>query len=267
MQRLARLCVQRPVLASVLMLVILVLGTVGYRGLGVDQFPNVDIPIVVVTTTLPGAAPQEVETDVTDKIEGAVNQISGIDDLNSVSTEGVSQVIIQFKLDKNTDVAAQEVRDKVNTVLRELPSGIEQPIISKVEPSAAPVLYLGVRGKGQSLRDLSEVADKKVRRQLETILGVGKVTVIGGRQRQIQVLMDPIALRAAGLTPVDVMNTLQSQNLTTPGGNLETGPQSVTLRIDGRVTTVEDVGRLIVRSTNGRITRLSDVARVIDGVE
>jgi hydrophobe/amphiphile efflux-1 (HAE1) family protein len=267
MQWLARICVQRPVLAWVFMLVILVLGTVGYRGLGIDQFPNVDVPVVVVTTQLPGAAPEEIETDVTDKIEGAVNQISGIDDLNSVSSEGVSQVVIMFKLDKNTDVAAQEVRDKVNSVLRELPSGIEQPIISKVEPSAAPVLYLGVRGDGKSVRDLSETADKEVRRQLETVLGVGKVTLIGGRQRQIQVLMDPLALRAQGLTPVDVKNTLQSQNLTTPGGNLETGPQSVTLRIDGRVTTVDAVGRLVVRSKDGRITRLSDVARVVDGEE
>ena len=267
MQWLARVCVQRPVLASVLMLVILVLGTVGYRGLGVDQFPNVDVPVVVITTQLPGAAPEEIETDVTDKIEGAVNQISGVDDLNSVSSEGVSQVVIMFKLDKDTDVAAQEVRDKVNTVLRELPSGIEQPIISKVEPSAAPVLYLGVRGKGQSMRDLTEVADKKVRRQLETILGVGKVTIIGGRERQIHVRMDPVALRAAGFTAIDVMNTLQSQNLMTPGGNLETGPESVTLRIDGRVTSVDAVGRLVMRAKDGRILRLSDVAQVVDDQE
>jgi len=267
MQWLARVCVQRPVFASVLMLVILVLGTVGYRGLGVDQFPNVDVPVVVITTQLPGAAPEEIETDVTDKIEGAVNQISGVDDLNSVSSEGVSQVVIMFKLDKDTNVAAQEVRDKVNTVLRELPSGIEQPIISKVEPSAAPVLYLGVRGKGQSMRDLTEVADKKVRRQLETILGVGKVTIIGGRERQIHVRMDPLALRAAGLTAMDVMSTLQQQNLMTPGGNLETGPQSVTLRIDGRVTSVDAVGRLVMRAKDGRILRLSDVARVVDDQE
>ncbi|MDX2056053.1 MAG: efflux RND transporter permease subunit [Polyangiaceae bacterium] len=267
MQWLARVCVQRPVFASVLMLVILVLGTVGYRALGVDQFPNVDIPIVVITTSLPGAAPGEVETDVTDKIEGAVNQISGIDDLNSVSSEGVSQVIIQFKLDKDTNVAAQEVRDKVNTVLRDLPSGIEQPIISKVEPSAIPVLYLAIRGDGRELRELSEVADKKVRRQLETILGVGKVSIIGGRERQIHVKMDPLALRAAGLTAMDVMNTLQSQNLTTPGGNLETGPQSVTLRIDGRVSSVEAIGNLVLGSREGRISRLSDVAQIEDGAE
>lgn len=267
MQWLARICVQRPVLASVLMLVILVLGTIGYRGLGVDQFPNVDIPVVVVTTRLPGAAPEEVETDVTDKIEGAVNQISGVDDLNSVTSEGVSQVIIQFKLDKDTDVAAQEVRDKVNTVLRDLPTGIEQPIISKVEPSAAPVLYLGIRGQGRGVRELTELADKKVRRQLETILGVGTVDIIGGRKREIHVLMDPMALRAENLTAVDVLRTLQSQNLMTPGGNIETGPQSLTLRINGRVNSVEGIGQLVIRSSDERILRLSDVAKIEDAEE
>lgn len=267
MQWLAKVCVQRPVFASVLMLTILVLGTVGYRGLGVDQFPNVDIPVVVVTTTLPGAAPEEVEMDVTDKIEGAVNQISGVDELNSVSSEGVSQVIIMFKLEKDTDVAAQEVRDKVNIVLRDLPEGIDPPVITKVEPSATPVVYLGLRGNGQSLVELSELADKKVRRQIETISGVGKVSVLGGRKRQINVLMNPVALRAAGLTAVDVMNTLRTQNLMTPGGNLETGPQSLTLRIDGRVGSVDAIGRLVIRSDQGRILRLSDVATVEDGEE
>jgi hydrophobe/amphiphile efflux-1 (HAE1) family protein len=267
MQWLAKICVQRPVFASVLMLTILVLGVVGYRGLGVDQFPNVDIPVVVVTTVLPGAAPEEIEIDVTDKIEGAVNQISGVDDLNSISSEGVSQVIIMFKLDKDTDVAAQEVRDKISVVQRELPSGIDPPIVTKVDPSAMPVVYLGLRGKHQSVRDLTEIADKKVRRQLETILGVGKVAMVGGRERQIQVELDPVALRASRITAVDVMNTLRSQNLTTPGGNLETGPESLTLRIDGRVTSVEAVGDLVIRSENGGILRLSDVARVEDGEE
>lgn len=265
MQWLARVCVQRPVLASVLMLVILVLGSVGYKRLGIDQFPNIDIPVVVITTTLPGAAPEEIESDVTDKIEGAVNQISGIDALNSVSSEGVSQVIVQFVLDKEIDVAAQDVRDKVNTVLRELPSGIEQPIITKVDPGAVPVLYLAVKGNGVSVRELTEAADKKVNRQLETIAGVGKVTVIGGRERQIHVYMDPIALKASALTAVDVMNTLSSQNLMTPGGNLETGPQSLTLRINGRVDSVEEIGKLAIQSQNGSILRLSDVARVVDG--
>jgi HAE1 family hydrophobic/amphiphilic exporter-1 len=267
MQWLARICVQRPVLATVLMLVIIVLGTLGYRRLGVDQFPNIDIPVVIITTALPGAAPEEIESDVTDKIEGAVNQISGIDSLQSVSSEGVSQVIVQFDLEKEIDVAAQEVRDKVNTVLGELPSGIEQPLISKVDPGAVPILYLAVRGKDVGVRELTEAADKKVKRQLESISGVGKVTVIGGRERQIHVVMDPLKLRAAGLTAVHVMTTLQAQNLMTPGGSLETGPQNLTLRINGRVDSVDAIGALAIKAENGRILRLSDVAQIEDGAQ
>lgn len=267
MQWLARISVQRPVFAWVLMLVVLVLGTVGYKRLGVDQFPNIDLPIVVITTVLPGAAPEEIESDVTDKIEGAVNQIAGIDALNSVSSEGVSQVIVQFDLEKEIDVAAQDVRDKVNTVLRDLPTGIEQPLITKVDPGAVPILYLAVKGKDVSVRDLTEVADKKVRRQLETISGVGSINLIGGRERQIHVSMDPLALRAAGITAVDVMNTLASQNLMTPGGNLETGPTSLTLRINGRVESVNAISNLIIRSKSGSTLRLSDVAEIEDGAQ
>jgi len=267
MQWLARVCVERPVLASVLMLVILVLGTVGYRGLGVDQFPNVDIPVVVITTTLPGAAPEEVESDVTDKIEAAVNQISGVDELNSVSAESVSQVIVRFALEKDTDVAAQEVRDKINLILGELPSGIEQPIVTKVDPGASPVLMLGLQSKGLSMREVSELADKMVRRQIETVSGVGKVSLVGGRARQINVALDPMLLRSAGVTAVDVMNALRTQNLMTPGGNIETGPLSLTLRIDGRVSSVDQVRQIVVRADEGRILRLADVALVDDGEE
>lgn len=267
MQWLARVCVQRPVLASVFMLVILVLGTIGYRSLGVDQFPNVDIPVVVVTTTLPGAAPEEVESEITDKMEGAVNQVSGIDELTSVSSEGVSQIVMRFQLDKNTDVAAQEVRDKVNLVLRDLPTGIDPPVVAKVDPSASPVMFLGLRSQTRSVRELSELSDKVVRRQLESVYGVGKVTLIGERSRQINVFMDPMRLRSAGVTAVDVMNTLRAQNLMTPGGNIETGPKSLTLRINGRVESVEQVRALVVRADQGRILRLEDVARVEDGEE
>src|SRR5580704_10502249 len=131
MQWLAQICVRRPVFASVLMLVIVVLGAAGYAKLGLDQFPNVDIPIVVVTTRLDGAAPEEVETDITDKVESAVNTISGIDELRSTSSQGVSQVIIQFKLEKELDVAAQDVRDKIQLIMPDLPKGIDQPIVSK----------------------------------------------------------------------------------------------------------------------------------------
>ncbi len=265
MQWLARICVQRPVFAWVLMLVILVLGVVGYKGLGVDKFPDVDVPVVVITTTLNGAAPDEVESEISDTIEGAVNEISGIEALRSISSEGVSSVIVEFDLNKEVDVAAQEVRDKVNTILSELPSDVDQPIISKVDPGAIPVLYLTLRGKDVPVRELSELADKKVRRQIESISGVGSVTLVGGQEREIQVQLDPLSLQAVGLTPVDVMRALSSQNLMTPGGSLETGPESLVLRINGRVQSVEDIGRISVRAQDGSILRVEDVAQVVDG--
>jgi hydrophobe/amphiphile efflux-1 (HAE1) family protein len=267
MQWLAQICVRRPVFASVIILAIMVLGIVGYARLGVDQFPNVDIPIAVVTTRLDGASPEEVEIDLTDKIEGAVNTISGIDELTSTSSEGVSQVIISFKLEKDLETAVNDVRDKINQVTQDLPKGIDAPIVTKVDPSASPVLLVGLRAKSRDkgLREITELADKTVRRQIETINGVGKVTLTGGRDRQINILMNPLLLRAENITSADVLHALQSQNLMTPGGSLETGPKSVTLKIEGRVTTNEAVERLVISSNNGRILRIGDVAQVVDG--
>src|SRR5689334_2374765 len=193
MQWLARVCVQRPVFAGVLMLVIVVLGGVGYTRLGVDQLPNTDFPLVLITTTLPGAAPEEVDSDVTDKIEGAVNTIDGIDELRSTSTEGFSQVAILFKLEKNGEVAAQDARDKVGSILRNLPPGVEAPVVSKLDPQAAPVLFVALRSN-LPIREATEIAERRVKRQIETISGVGQVTLIGGRARQIHVWLDPMKL-------------------------------------------------------------------------
>src|SRR4051812_7814541 len=266
MQWLAQICVRRPVFAGVLMLVIFVLGGVGYTRLGLDQFPNIDLPFVLVTTTLEGAAPEEVETDISDKIEGAVNTIDGIDELRSTSSEGFSQVAIAFKLDKPTDVAAQDVRDKVSNVLRDLPRGIDAPIVSTVDPQAAPVLLVALRSD-LPIREVTEIADKRVRRQIESTSGVGQVTIIGGRARQVHVRMDPMKLRAFNLTAVDVQRALASQNLTTPGGSVDTGPQAITLRIQGRVNDVDAISRIVLASDRDRSVRISDVARVEDGQE
>ena len=269
MQWLAAICVRRPVFASVLILAIMVLGVVGYFRLGVDQFPNIDIPVVVVTTTLEGASPEEMEIDVTDKIEGAVNTISGIDELTSTSSEGVSQVIISFKLEKDLEEAVNDVRDKINRVNHDLPKGIDAPVVTKVDPGATPVLLIGLRSKNpeRGLRAISELADKSVRRQIESINGVGKVTITGSRQRQINILMNPTALRAENITAADVLRTLEQQNLVTPGGSLESGPKSVSLKIEGRVTSREAVERLAINSKDGRILRLGDVAKIVDGVK
>jgi HAE1 family hydrophobic/amphiphilic exporter-1 len=266
MQWLASLCVRQPVLTWVLMLIVLVFGVVGYSSLGVDFFPNIDIPVVLVTTTLTGTASEEVETSLTDKIEGAVNTIGGIDELRSTSSEGVSLVIVAFNLDKNIDVAVQEVRDHVTTALPQLPKGVDPPIVSKLDPDAAPILLVTVSGP-QSRRDLTELADKRVRRQIESINGVGQATILGGQKRQVNLWLDPVKLQASGLTAVDVERTLATQNLTAPGGAIETGPQRVSLRIQGRVQTVDEIGRIVIREDKDHPTRIEDVAVVEDGAE
>ncbi|WP_438016687.1 efflux RND transporter permease subunit [Sorangium sp. So ce315] len=264
MQWLARVCVKRPVFASVLMLIIVVVGAAGYTRLGLDQFPDIDVPYVVVTTRLDGAAPEEVEAEISDRIEGAVNTISGIEELRSISTQGVSQVVVGFTLEKDADVAAQEVRDKINAVLPSLPKGIDPPIVSRIDLGAAPVLLVSVESD-RPIRELSEIADKQVRRQIEGISGVGQVNLIGAQGRQLNVWLDPIALRAQGITAADVQRAIAAQNLMTPGGSVETGPEDLTLRVMGRVDSPEALGRVVLRERDGHAVRLSDVARVEDG--
>src|SRR5881227_1360357 len=203
MQWLAALCVKRPVFATVLILSLTVVGLFAFTLLGVDQFPKIDFPRVIVTTVQPGAAPEQIETEISDKIEEAVNTISGIDELRSTSSEGVSQVMISFLLEKDPDVAAQEVRDKVNGVLPLLPKTIQQPRVDRFDPDAAPVLSLALSAN-KPIRDLTEYADKVLRLQLESLDGVGQVLVIGGRQRQVNVWLDADRLRAYNVTVTDV---------------------------------------------------------------
>src|SRR3954467_7220589 len=170
MQWLASISVRRPVFATVMILFILVVGMVGYGKLNVDRFPNVDFPVISVITALPGAAPEQIETELTDKIEESINTLGGIEELRSVSTEGVSQVFVTFTLDKNVDVAAQEVRDHVGTVLPELPEGTKAPVISKLDPDAAPVLFVAMDST-RPVREVTELADRTVRQALENIQG------------------------------------------------------------------------------------------------
>ncbi len=265
MQWLASISVKRPVFASVLILALTVIGAFAFTRLGLDRFPKVDFPTIVVTTRLPGAAPEEVETEISDKIEEAVNTISGIDELRSTSSEGVSTVIISFLLEKDADIAAQEVRDRVNRVIPLLPKTIDQPTVEKFDPDAAPVLTLAVSAS-KPIRDITEYADKTLRRQLESVNGVGQVLVVGGRQRQVNIWLDAARLQAYNITVTDVSRALQAQNAEIPGGRVEAGPESMTLRTRGRVQSVEQFGDIVVKQAEGHPILLRDVARVEDGM-
>jgi HAE1 family hydrophobic/amphiphilic exporter-1 len=264
MQWLAELCVKRPVFASVLILSLTVIGGFSFTRLGVDRYPKIDFPTVLITTVQPGAAPEQVETEITDKIEEAVNTISGIDELRSTSSEGVSQVVLSFTLDKDTNVAAQEVRDKVNGVLPILPKTIEQPRVEKMDPDAAAVLSIALSAD-RPIRDITEYADKVLRRQLESVNGVGQVLILGGRQRQINVWLDADRIRGYNLTVTDVSRALQAQNIEIPGGRVDQGPQSLTLRTRGRVQSIAEFSDIVIREKDGHPVRIGDVAVVEDG--
>jgi HAE1 family hydrophobic/amphiphilic exporter-1 len=264
MQWLAALCVKRPVFASVLILSLTVIGVFSFTRLGLDRYPKVDFPTVLITTVQPGAAPEQIETEITDKIEEAVNTISGIDELRSVSSEGISQVILAFLLDKDTNVAAQEVRDKVNGVLPLLPRTIQQPRVDRLDPDASPVLSVALSAN-RPVRDITEYADKVLRRQLESVGGVGQVTLLGGRQRQINVWLDADRLRGHNLTVTDVARALQAQNVEIPGGRIDQGPRSLTLRTRGRVQSVAEFNDLVISEKSGHQVRMGDVAQVEDG--
>jgi HAE1 family hydrophobic/amphiphilic exporter-1 len=264
MQWLAAICVRRPVFASVIALVLTVLGTFAYFELGVDRFPKVEFPVVMAVTVVPGASPEQVETEVTDKIESAVNTISGIDELRSVSVEGVSQVIVSFVLEKDINVGAQEVREKINEVLADLPTGIDPPVVAKLDPDATPILTLAVTGAG-SARDITELADKVVRREIESLSGVGQVTVVGGRARQINVWVDPAKLEKYDMSGAELERALRTQNIELPSGRVEKGETQLTLRTLGRVQSIEQLADVTVGTRSGQPIRLRDVAQVEDG--
>ncbi len=266
MQWLAAISVRRPVFATVLVLVFVVVGLLGYTRLPVDRFPKVDFPTVMVVTRLAGATPKEIETEITDKVEEAVNTVSGIDELRSTSTEGISQVLISFNLDKKVDVAAQEVRDRVNRILTQLPEDIDTPIVEKLDPDAEPIMSVSLVAE-RPVREISEYADKVLRRQLESVAGVGQVTLLGARKRQINIWLDPVRLKAFNLTAPDVERALRQQNVQIPSGNVKNAAHEAGLRVLGKAENIEDINRLVVRENDGRLVRLSDVGRVEDGAE
>ena len=266
MQKLAEICVRRPVFATMLILSLTVVGIFSYFSLGVDLFPKIDLPTITVTVVNPGAAPQEIETEITDKVEGAVNTISGIDELRSTSVEGVSQVFITFLLDKDANVASQEVRDKVDLVVPDLPETAEKPVVQKLDTDAAPVLRIAVSAP-RSLREVTDVADKQIKERIEAINGVGQVEIVGGREREIQVWVDPDKLRAYNVTVAEVAAAVRSQNLEVPGGRVDEGARELTVRTLGRISDPASFNNLVVASRGNYSVKISDIGYVEDGAE
>jgi hydrophobe/amphiphile efflux-1 (HAE1) family protein len=266
MQKLAEICVRRPVFATMLILSLTVVGMFSYKSLGVDLFPKVDLPTITVTVVNQGASPQEIETEITDKVESAVNTISGIDELRSTSVEGVSQVFITFLLEKNPDIAAQEVRNKIDLIVNDLPVTAEQPIVQKLDTDAAPVVRIAVSAP-RSLREVTEIADKKIKQQIESINGVGDVQIIGGRVREIQIWVDPDKLRAFNVTVAQVADSVRAQNMELPGGRVDEGARELTVRTMGRIVEPSQFNDLVVANRGTYSVKLSDVGYAEDGAE
>ena len=266
MHALAKLCIERPVFATMLVLSLVVVGAFCYFSLGVDLFPKVDIPTVSVIIADPGASPEEIETEITKKVEDAVNTISMVDELRSTSSEGQALVIITFELAKNGDVAAQEVQNKVNLIFNDLPQTAKQPIVQKFDPDAAPVLQVAVSAP-RSLRDLTMIADKLIKQKLENAKGVGQVRIVGGARREIHVLADPEKLRAYNLTIIDVFNAMRTQNLELPGGSLNAGATEFTVRTTGRVTEPAQFNQIAIANRNGYVVKVSDIGYAEDSYE
>ncbi|WP_337177595.1 efflux RND transporter permease subunit [Paludisphaera sp.] len=259
-------CINRPVFTWVLMIVPLVLGAVSYSELGVDLFPDVDFPVCTVTTVLQGASVEEMESTVTKPIEDIINTVSGIDELRSTTQEGVSVVVVQFLLSKNGDVGVQEVRDKVNTILAELPEGTEAPIIDKFDTGSMPVLTIAVSGR-RDFREVTELARRRIKERLETVPGVGSITLVGGRTRAMNVVVDADRLAGYNLSVEDVRSALLRQNLEVPGGRIDQGPRELVLRTLGRLQTEREFADLIIANRNGYPIRVRDVGRAEDSHE
>jgi HAE1 family hydrophobic/amphiphilic exporter-1 len=258
--------VKRPVFATMLVLVLVVLGVVSYPNIGVDLFPKVDLPIVNVTTRLKGASSEIMDIDVTDKIEESINTINGVKSITSTSTEGSSVVTVEFVLERDIDLAVQDVREKVSVIRSKLPTDIDEPIIEKVDPDATPVMWFALWGE-RSPRDLSTYADEVLKEQLQKISGVGALRMYGLRLRQARIWIDNDKLRSYGITAQDVFQALQRGNVELPGGYIQSDTKEYTVKIKGEFPDIQQFNNLVVGYHKGVAIKLKDIGRAEDGME
>lgn len=266
MQWLAEICVHRPVFATVIVMFLTVVGGFSFFTLGVDRFPRVELPTITVQTTNSGAAPQEIESEVTDVIEGAVNTVPGIEEMRSQSSRGRSNVTLTFSLQKDPDIAAQEVRDKVSSVVNRLPDTADPPTVQKSDPDSQPVIQYSISKPGNPV-DLTTLVENLIQKRIESTDGVGEIFMYGARRRQIRVFINPDRLRAYQISVTEVTNAIRNQNLEMPGGNLTEGAKSLGLRTMSRVTEVQGFNEIVVASRNDVPIKIKDVGRVEESGE
>jgi HAE1 family hydrophobic/amphiphilic exporter-1 len=264
MQKLAEICIKRPVFAAMIILALVVVGAASYYRLGIDRYPSFDQPTVTVRTSLPGASPEEIETEISQKIEEVVNTVAGVQELRSVSNSGNSFVIATFGLSTDIETAAQDVRDRVAQVVRQLPDDVDPPIVSKFNNDSAAILSIALSAD-RPVRELTELADKIVKPQLERSTGVGEVQILGALDRAINVWIDADRLAAYQIPVTTVRNAIVQQNADVPGGNVTQGTREQTLRTMGKIQNVKDFEDVVVATINGAPVRIRDIGTVEDG--
>jgi HAE1 family hydrophobic/amphiphilic exporter-1 len=264
---LSDLSIKRPVFAAVMMLALVTLGLFSLKQLSIDMYPDVDVPFLTIVTKFPGASPETVEREVTKRIEDAVNPISGVKHVTSISHEGYSNVIVEFQLEVKIDEASQDARSKIAAIRGELPQGIEEPIVQKFDVSGLPIASLAVRSNTLTPRELSTLVEKKIKKRIENISGIGKINLVGLSKREVNVNIDPLRLEALNMGVDEVMAGLQSENVNTPLGRLNRNGAEYPLRIAGKPTIVEQFKTMIIAERNGRPIPLGEVAEIHDGIE
>ncbi len=264
----ADLCIRRPVMAVMMIAGLMVLGLVSIGRIPIDLFPNIEAPYVTVETILEGASPATVETEVTNKLEEEIVSLSGIKTMRSISSDGYSQLIIEFELEESVDIKAQEVRDKVNRVIPSLPDTIKTPAVSKVDPAAEPIISIVISGP-LSIGELTSYAKDTVKERLQRITGVGSITLLGGREREIRIWLQAPKLRGFGVTVDDIVAAIHRDHADIPGGRMDYrgGRSEFIIKTQGEVETYAEFGDIIISRSGASVVRLSDVARIEDGLE
>ena len=257
----SELSIRRPVLATVMTIIIVIFGVIGYSYLGVREYPSVDNPIISVSCSYPGANADVIENQITEPLEQNINGIPGIRSLSSVSSQGSSRITVEFELSVDLETAANDVRDKVSRAQRFLPRDCDPPTVSKADADAMPILMVAVQSDKRSLLEISEIADLTIKEQLQTINNVSAVQIWGEKRYSMRIWLDPAKMAGYGITPVDVKSAMDRENVELPSGSIEGNTTELTIRTMGLMHTAKEFNDLVVRESDSRIIRLSDIGR------